>query len=105
MSKKPKKNSGAQKPPGGGGRASGPGLLPAAAIIDPISGEVMGRAQEGPEWGTEAFRRQQSVVAGWDDDEDVREAERVGREEVDSLTRPTKLRTLTRHGRSTSMLG
>ena len=83
MSKKPKKKSGASiaPDPGGTGQTRS-GLLP-SAMLDPISGETIGRTSGGSAWGTEEFLASGRRMAGWDDeDEDVRRAEEVQRQEV-----------------------
>ena len=59
----------------------GSSLLP-SAMLNPISGETIGRTSDGPAWGTEEFLASGRRMAGWDDeDEDVRRAEEVQRQE------------------------
>ena len=90
MSKKPKKKSGASMAPDPGGTGHAQGRLLPSLMLDPITGETIGRTSEGPAWGTEEFLASGRRMAGWDDeDEDVRRAEEVRRQEEERSLRNT----------------
>ena len=90
MSKKPKKKSGASIAPDPGGTGQTRSSLLPSAMIDPITGEMIGRASGGPAWGTEEFLARERRFPGWDDeDEDVRRAEEVRRQEEERSQRNT----------------
>ena len=64
-------------------------LLP-SVMVDQITGEMIGTVSEGPVWSTEEFLARERRFPGWDDDdEDMRRAEEVQRQEREQSERNT----------------